>query len=69
MPGAGGASAPPSSTTQGPGANSPSSVPYNQVYQNYLDQVMQGLNDGSIPPELRDYIRQYFSDLDPNAKK
>jgi hypothetical protein len=30
---------------------------------------MQGLNDGSIPPELRDYIRQYFSDLDPNAKK
>ena len=44
-------------------------MPYNQVYQNYLDQVMQGLNDGSSTPELRDYIRQYFSDLDPNAKR
>jgi len=28
---------------------------------------MQGLDNGSIPPELRDYIRQYFSDLDPQS--
>ena len=44
-------------------------MPYNQVYQQYADAAMQGLDNGSIPPELRDYIRQYFSDLDPNEKK
>ena len=42
-------------------------MPYNQVFQQYYNQALQGIDDPSIPPELRDYIRQYFSNLDPNA--
>lgn len=68
IPGSGGAGAPPSGTTQGPGANAPSSVPYNEVYEQYRDAALSGLDDGSIPPEYREYIRQYFSDIDPNKK-
>lgn len=68
VPGSGGEGAPPSGTTQGPGANAPASVPYNQVYEEYRDAALRALDDPTIPPELREYIRQYFSDIDPNKK-
>jgi len=67
IPGTGGGDSPPTGTTQGAGANTPSGVPYDQVYQQYRDQALQGIDDPNIPPELREYIRQYFSTIDPNA--
>ena len=67
IPGTGGGDAPPIGTTQGAGVNAPSGVPYDQVYQQYRDQALQGIDDPNIPPELREYIRQYFSTIDPNA--
>ncbi len=67
IPGTGGGDSPPTGTTQGSGVNTPSGVPYNQVYQQYRDQALQGIDDPNIPPELREYIRQYFSTIDPNA--
>jgi len=67
IPGTGGGDSPPIGTTQGAGANTPSGVPYDQVYQQYRDQALQGIDDPNIPPELREYIRQYFSTIDPNA--
>lgn len=67
IPGTGGGDSPPTGTTQGSGVNTPSGVPYDQVYQQYRDQALQGIDDPNIPPELREYIRQYFSTIDPNA--
>lgn len=67
IPGTGGGDSPPTGTTQGAGANTPSGVPYDQVYQQYRDQALQGIDDPNIPPELREYIRRYFSTIDPNA--
>ncbi len=66
--GSGGTGGQPVGTTQGQGVNAPSTVPYDQVYQQYRDQALQGIDDPTIPPELRDYIRQYFSNIDPNKK-
>lgn len=65
--GGGGGDSPPTGTTQGSGVNTPSGVPYDQVYQQYRDQALQGIDDPNIPPELREYIRRYFSTIDPNA--
>ena len=42
-----------------------SSVPYNQVYANYVDAAGQVLDDQNIPLGLRDYVRDYFSSLEP----
>lgn len=67
--GSGNTGAPPTGATQGPGAGGAPSVPYDQVYQHYLAAVQQALDNGSIPPELRDYIRDYFSNLDPQNGK
>jgi len=67
IPGTGGGDSPPTGTTQGSGVNTPSGVPYDQVYQQYRDQALQGIDDPNIPPELREYIRQYFSTINPNA--
>jgi hypothetical protein len=64
--GSGGGSSQPTGTTQGQGATAPATVPYNQVFEQYRDQALQGIDDPSIPPELREYIRQYFSNIDPN---
>lgn len=68
IPGQGGGS-PPTGTTPGQGANTPSGVPYDQVYQQYRDQALQGIDDPNIPPELREYIRQYFSNIDPSNQQ
>lgn len=69
IPGQGGGDSPPTGTTQGQGANTPSGVPYDQVYQQYRDQALQGIDDPNIPPELREYIRQYFSNIDPTNQQ
>ena len=69
IPGQGGGDSPPTGTTQGQGANAPSGVPYDQVYQQYRDQALQGIDDPNIPPELREYIRQYFTNLDPTNQQ
>jgi hypothetical protein len=69
IPGQGGGDSPPTGTTQGQGANTPSGVPYDQVYQQYRDRALQGIDDPNIPPELREYIRQYFTNLDPTNQQ
>lgn len=42
-------------------------VPYSQVYGQYRAQATGALEDGSIPPALRDYVRDYFTGLDSPA--
>ncbi|MEZ4659981.1 MAG: hypothetical protein R2911_20690 [Caldilineaceae bacterium] len=48
-----------------PGSAAPALVPYQQVYQQYLDVANQNIQQSEIPPGLRDYVRDYFSQLEP----
>ncbi|GAB4530677.1 MAG: hypothetical protein Kow0063_09020 [Anaerolineae bacterium] len=48
-----------------PGAPGPALVPYSQVYYEYLDAANQTIERSAIPPGLRDYVRDYFSRLEP----
>ncbi len=42
-----------------------SSVPYEQVYADYARAADEALQRGRVPPDMRDYVRDYFSSLDP----
>jgi chemotaxis protein histidine kinase CheA len=48
-----------------PGADTPVLVPYQQVYGEYLQAANQIVDSGAIPPALRDYIKSYFTQLEP----
>lgn len=39
-------------------------VPYDQVLGNYRNEAMSGLQDNSIPPVMKDIVRDYFSSLE-----
>ncbi|MFN4294136.1 MAG: hypothetical protein ACK4JD_08395 [Thermoflexales bacterium] len=43
-----------------------SSVPYELVYGDYSKAADEALQSGRVPPDMRDYVRDYFSSLDPN---
>ena len=48
-----------------PGAAGPALVPYDQVFSSYLDSANQAMDQSYIPSGLKDYVRQYFSELEP----
>lgn len=48
-----------------PGAPSQALVPYHQVYYEYLDAANQTLERSYVPSGLKDYVRAYFSQLEP----
>jgi hypothetical protein len=48
-----------------PGATNPSLVPYRDVYQDYAAAAAEAVDRERIPPELRNYVRDYFSQLAP----
>jgi hypothetical protein len=48
-----------------PGAVGPALVPYRQVYQDYADAAAETMDRERIPPEMQDYVRDYFSQLAP----
>jgi archaellum component FlaC len=47
------------------GLSNPALMPYAQVYPQYLNAANQALDKAAIPLELRDYVRLYFSSLEP----
>ncbi|MCL4300799.1 MAG: hypothetical protein KJ077_34000 [Anaerolineae bacterium] len=47
------------------GATNPSLVPYREVYQNYADAAAEAIEQERIPAEMRDLVRNYFSQLAP----
>jgi hypothetical protein len=51
--------------TNMPGANNQSLVPYSQVLPQYQQSAGQALDQSAIPPHLKDYVRDYFSQLEP----
>jgi hypothetical protein len=48
-----------------PGSAAPPLVPYQEVYGDYLDSATQALERESIPAGLREYVREYFTQLEP----
>ena len=48
-----------------PGAPNPVLVPYYDVYYDYLDAANQSIERSYIPPGLKNYVRDYFSQLEP----
>jgi hypothetical protein len=48
-----------------PGTPGQALVPYSQVYQDYLDAANQTMERSYIPPGLKDFVREYFSRLEP----
>lgn len=50
-----------------PGGNS--AVPYQNVYGDYSRTADEALKSDEVPANLRDYVRDYFSSLDPKQQK
>lgn len=50
-----------------PGGNS--DVPYEQVYGDYAKAADDAMQAGEVPAERREYVRDYFSSLDPNQQQ
>jgi hypothetical protein len=42
-------------------------VPYEQVYPEYARSASEALDRGYIPPHLKNYVRDYFSRLEPGS--
>jgi hypothetical protein len=47
------------------GAGSSALMPYYQVYYDYFNAANQSIQQGAIPAGLADYVRAYFSQLEP----
>jgi hypothetical protein len=48
-----------------PGVSNQATVPYQQVYPQYAKTADDAISSGQVPADLRDYVRDYFSSLDP----
>jgi hypothetical protein len=48
-----------------PGTPGQALVPYYEVYHEYLDTANQTIERSYVPSGLRDYVREYFSRLEP----
>jgi hypothetical protein len=48
-----------------PGSPGEALVPYHEVYYDYLDAANQAMEHSYVPPALQDYVRDYFSQLEP----
>ncbi|MFO7624108.1 MAG: hypothetical protein R6V73_07135 [Anaerolineales bacterium] len=48
-----------------PGAANPALMPYYDVYYTYIEAANQVIEQSYIPSGLKDYVREYFSNLEP----
>ena len=48
-----------------PGAPGEALVPYYEVYYEYLDAATRAMEQAYVPTGLREYVREYFSQLEP----
>ncbi len=69
LPEAGGDSAPNPAGRPNPGVGGSATVPYQQVYREYAQAADEAIQRGAVPPALRDYVRDYFSSLDPAGRR
>lgn len=69
LPESDGDSAPNPSGRPNPGVGGSATVPYQQVYREYAQAADEAIQRGAVPPALRDYVRDYFSSLNPAARR
>ncbi len=69
LPETGGDSAANPAGRPNPGVGGNATVPYQQVYREYAQAADEAMQRGAVPPALRDYVRDYFSSLDPAARR
>ena len=69
LPEAQGENSPNPSGQSNPGIRTDPTVPYQNVYREYAEAADEAMQSGAVPPGLRDYVRDYFSSLDPNARR
>jgi hypothetical protein len=50
----------------GQGSNNGALTPYQQVYTDFERYAQTSLDRGYIPLSVKDYVRDYFSSLDPS---
>ncbi len=50
---------------QGQGSNNGSYVPYDSVYGDFYDYALTTLDRSYVPISVKDYVRDYFTSLDP----
>jgi hypothetical protein len=48
-----------------PGVTNPALIPYAQVFYNYMNAANQAIDQNYIPSNLVDYVKLYFSSLEP----
>ena len=48
-----------------PGVANGAQVPYSQVLPDYQRSAGEALDQSAIPPHLKNYVRDYFSQLEP----
>jgi len=53
--------------SQGQGQNNGSIVPYQDVFTDFENYAQTSLDRGYIPLSVKDYVRDYFSSLNPSA--
>jgi hypothetical protein len=51
---------------QGQGTNNQSFVPYTNVLQDFTDFATNSLDRSYVPLDVKDYVRDYFSSLEPS---
>jgi hypothetical protein len=56
---------PPTGETEGEPREGRALVPYNEVYTDYQAQAVSALENSYIPRGMKEYVRAYFSSLDP----
>ena len=49
----------------GQGTNNGVLTPYQQVYQDFASYAQTSLERGYVPLSVKEYVRDYFSSLDP----
>jgi hypothetical protein len=50
---------------QGQGQNNGALTPYQQVFSDFYDYALTSLDRNYVPLSVKDYVRDYFSSLDP----
>ncbi len=50
----------------GTGTDNGALTPYQQVYADFFDYAQTSLDRGYVPLSIKDYVRDYFSSLDPS---
>jgi hypothetical protein len=50
----------------GSGSNNGALTPYQQVYSDFQQYAQTSLDRGYVPLSIKDYVREYFSSLDPS---